>query len=169
MKFSAEIKIRGINPYIDVSPSQAQRLKLGWRKPMPVRAQIDGRPDPPRRICLMPRGDGGFYLYLHGTVREASGTRVGDRVQVRVAFDADYKGGPAHPMPGSFRKALSQNGAMKAAWEALSPSRKKEILRYFANLKSRDARERNIRRAIAALSGSPGRFMGRSWNERDTP
>jgi uncharacterized protein YdeI (YjbR/CyaY-like superfamily) len=54
---------------------------------------------------------------------------------------------------------------MKAAWNALSPSRKKEILRYFANLKSRDARERNIRRAVAVLSGSPERFMGRSWNE----
>jgi hypothetical protein len=165
MKFSAEIKIRGINPYIDVSRSRAQRLKAGWRKPMPVRVQINSQPEPPWRICMMPRGNGGFYLYLHGAVRTASGTRVGDRVQARVAFDTDYKGGPAHAMPGSFRSALSKSSAMKAAWNALSPSRKKEILRYFANLKSRDARERNIRRAVAVLSGSPERFMGRSWNE----
>jgi uncharacterized protein YdeI (YjbR/CyaY-like superfamily) len=49
-------------------------------------------------------------------------------------------------------------------WEALIPSRKKEILRYFAALKSAEARERNLARALQALSGQPVRFMARSWN-----
>ena len=46
---------------------------------------------------------------------------------------------------------------------ALIPSRKKEILRYFSWLKSPEARERNVARAIHVLSGKKGRFMARSW------
>jgi len=50
-------------------------------------------------------------------------------------------------------------------WEALIPSRKKEILRYFAPLKSPEARERNLERALYVLSGKKGRFMARAWNQ----
>jgi uncharacterized protein YdeI (YjbR/CyaY-like superfamily) len=48
-------------------------------------------------------------------------------------------------------------------WEALVPSRKKEVLRYFAALKSPEARARNLERALHVLSGRKGRFLGRSW------
>ena len=41
---------------------------------------------------------------------------------------------------------------------------KKEILRYFSQLKSKEARTRNLQRALQVLSGGDGRFMGRSWN-----
>jgi uncharacterized protein YdeI (YjbR/CyaY-like superfamily) len=50
-------------------------------------------------------------------------------------------------------------------WETLIPSRKKEILRYFARLKSPEARARNLERALHVLSGKRGRFMARAWNE----
>ena len=50
-------------------------------------------------------------------------------------------------------------------WEALIPSRRKEILRYFARLKSTEARERNLERALHVLSGRQGRFMARVWNQ----
>jgi hypothetical protein len=43
------------------------------------------------RINMMPVGDGRFYLYPHGDVRKASGTAVGDRVRVEIAFDASYR------------------------------------------------------------------------------
>lgn len=112
---------------------------------------------------MMPKGDGSFYLYLHGDVRRASQTKVGDRVAVELAFDAVYRGGPGQRMPEWFRKPLAANKKATAAWRQLSPSRKKEIVRYLARLKSPEARARNIRRALAALSGAPGRYMARSW------
>jgi uncharacterized protein YdeI (YjbR/CyaY-like superfamily) len=49
-------------------------------------------------------------------------------------------------------------------WEALIPNRKKEILRYFSWLKSREARERNLEKALHVLSGGKGRFMARAWD-----
>jgi len=82
---------------------------------------------------------------------------------VRLRFDQDYRGGPAHPMPSWFKVPLSNNQQAKAAWDTLPPSRKKEILRYFSWLKSDEARQRNVDRAITVLSGKPGRFMARDW------
>ena len=163
MEFRATIRVVGVNPYVLVSKRNAGRVKPGWRKPMPVVVRINGRPREGWRINMMPRGDGSFYLYLHGTVRNASGTKPGDRVSVRLVFDAAYRGGPAHPMPSWFRIPLSRNTKALSAWNALTPSRKKEVLRYFSALKSDEARSRNLSRALSALSGEPGRFMARSW------
>jgi len=58
---------------------------------------------------------------------------------------------------------ISKAPKAKQAWDALIPSRKKEILRYFSWLKSPEARARNVARALHVLSGKGGRFMGRSW------
>jgi hypothetical protein len=144
-------------------PEQATTFKAGWRKPLPVLVQINGKPAPPWRINLMPMGDGSFYLYLRGDVRKASGTKAGDEVTVDICFDSEYQNGPMHPMPEWFRTPLEKNPKAKEARDALTPSRKKEILRYFSWLESEEAKERNVGRALHVLSGHEGRFMGRSW------
>ncbi|MBL0939401.1 MAG: DUF1905 domain-containing protein [Gemmatimonadaceae bacterium] len=164
MKFTATIEINGINPYVWVSASRAQRIKASWKKPMPVLVQVNGKPDVPWRINMMPAGDGGFYLYLAGEVRKASTTQVGDRVEVSVTFDGEYKGGPQHEMPPELATRLDGNTAAQAQWNALSPSRQKEILRYLAGLKSDEARQRNIERVMQVLGGAKERFMARDWN-----
>jgi len=165
LKFRAVIQINNINPYVPVSAHRAAQIRKGWRKPLPVRVRVNGQPEKPWRINLMPAGDGSFYLYLHGDVRKASNTKVGDMVVVKLEFDEEYRGGPAHPMPSWFRGALERKRRAKKAWSELIPSRQKEILRYFSRLKSPEARERNLHRAISVLSGGKERFMGRSWNE----
>lgn len=113
---------------------------------------------------MMPVGNGAFYLYLHGDVRRASKARVGQRVAVEVAFDSTYRNGPMHRMPGWFRAPLALDRRATASWKQLTPSRKKEILRYLARLRSPEVRARNVSRALAALSGRPERYMGRSWS-----
>ncbi|MDB5051477.1 MAG: hypothetical protein JWO30_4548 [Fibrobacteres bacterium] len=157
------MKINDINPYIHVSAARAKALKPGWRKPLPVRVRINGEPRIPWRINMMPMGTGSFYLYLHAIVRKASGTKVGDRVEVEVAFDDTYMSGPMHPMPAWFRAGLEKSAIAKGNWEALPPSRKKEVLRYLARLKSEAARARNLEKALQVLSGGKARFMARAW------
>jgi hypothetical protein len=166
LRFRSAIEIDGINPYVLVNSKRAARIRKGWRKPLPVRVRVNGRPEKQARINLMPVGDGSFYLYLNGEIREASGTQVGDAVSVELEFDDEYRGGPAHPMPTWFSDALKRNRSARQGWRELIPSRQKEILRYFSWLKTAEARARNVQRAIRVLSGSKGRFMGRSWNER---
>jgi hypothetical protein len=163
--FSSVIKIRGVNPFISVSASRADTIKPGWRKPLPILLRVNGKPSKPWRVNLMPTGTGSFYLYLHGDIRKTSGATVGDRVRIEIEFDASYRNGPQHAMPGWFRHALAGNPLATKNWRALIASRKKEILRYFARLKSRDARARNLARALGVLSGESGRFMGRAWKD----
>jgi hypothetical protein len=165
LRFRSLIQLRGINPYIHVDAKIASRVKKGWRKPLPVLVRINGQPNKAWRINMMPAGDGSFYLYLQNTVRKASRTKVGDRVTVELSFDDAYRSGPEHPLPQWFHTALSRNLRAKKAWDALIPSRKKEILRYLAALKSPEAKVRNLKRAMEALSGSEARFMARSWTQ----
>jgi hypothetical protein len=165
MEFDGIIKIRSVNPYVLVSASRAKRIRPGWRRPLPVKLRINGGPADPWRVNLMPIGNGGFYLYLHGGVRKASGTGVGDRVHVSIEFDAAYRNGPQHPVPDWFRNGLEKEPRAIKNWSALPPSRKKELIRYFAGLKSESARARNLARALHVLSGRSGHFMGRDWTK----
>ena len=163
MEINSVIKIRGVNPYILVTSDQALRIKSDWKRPIPVAVQINGKPETPWRINMMPAGDGNFYLYLRGEVRKASGTKVGDQVIARIVFDHEYRNGPQHPMPKWLSASIEKDQTAKGNWERLSPARKKEVLRYFANLKSTDAKERNMKRVLEVLSGKKGRFLGRTW------
>lgn len=164
LSFSAIMRIVNGNPYVYVSATRAKAIRPNWRRPLPVLIRINGEPKQrPWRINMMPVGKGDFYLYLHGDVRKASQTKVGARVRVEIEFDSAYRNGPMHPMPAWFRIPLSRDAKAKEAWDALIPSRKKEILRYFSWLKSTEARARNVARALHVLSGKKGRWMARSW------
>ncbi len=165
LRFSAVIKIIGVNPYVTVSAKRTVALRPNWRKPMPVLVRVNGKPKDAWRINLMPKGDGSFYLYLHGHVRTASGTKVGDRVTVELTFDEEYRNGPQHPLPLLFETSLAKNARARKTWNALSPSRQKEVLRYFAGLKSAEALERNVTRMVTILSGTDDHFVGRDWKD----
>ncbi|HSW80563.1 MAG TPA: YdeI/OmpD-associated family protein [Candidatus Saccharimonadales bacterium] len=163
LTFQAKMQIRGINPYVLVTKSFAKKLKAGWRKPMPVLVNVNGKPDEPWHINMMPVGNGDFYLYLHGDVRKVSDTKVGDEVTIELEFNDNYKNGPQHEMPSKLVLALKKNPIAQANWDALPPSRQKEILRYLANLKSTEAVNRNIDKVTYALSAESDHFMGRDW------
>jgi hypothetical protein len=167
-RFQTVIQIRGINPFVAVSAARAGTIKPGRRKPLPVLMRINGKPAEACRTNRMPAGDGSFFLYLNGTVRSAAGVVVGDPVRIEIAFDVDYGNGPQHAIPEWFRKALHENPQAEKNWELLIPSRKKEVLRYFAALKSDEARERNLARAVDALSGArAGLWRGRGRKVRN--
>jgi hypothetical protein len=159
LHFRSRIHIQGIKPYVLIAPRQALRLRRQGRGPIPVRVQLNGKLQIRWRINLMPPGDGSFTC----TRRKRSVSRptltVCDLVQVRVELDREYKGGPMHPMPRWFSLRSGANSRTSATWRRLSPSRQKEILRYFAGLKSAAARARNADRALEVLAGRRARFM----------
>jgi len=170
VRIQSQIEIDVINPFIPVSAKQASRLKLNWRRPMPVIFWVDGKkPYSLWRVNLMPIGDGTFRLYLNGRFRKASNVDLSDSLAINLRFDDEYRNGPLHPMPFWFRGELNRNLLARQGWDHLSPSRQKEILRYFAGLQSTEAKERNLQRALHVLSGGQGRFMARFWNEKMIP
>ena len=154
VRFTARMEIRGINPFVLVSAARAKRIKAGWRKPLPVLVRVNGEPAAkPWRINMMPVGNGDFYLYLAGVVRSASRAKVGDTVRVDVEFDGAYRGGPLTPMPRALKAALAGDAAAQRAWDALTPSRKKEAIRYLVALKSPETLNRNVAKFVAQLGG----------------
>ena len=158
----ARIELTGVNPYVRISADQAELLATGWRRPLPVVLRINGAPRL-WRTNAMPVGEGAFFLYLHGEMRTASQTGVGDLVTLEISFDDAYVNGPQHPVPVWFQAALDGDSAARANWEQLPPSRQKELLRYFDRLKSSEAIERNLTAAMHVLAGNTGHYMGRDW------
>jgi hypothetical protein len=159
----AHIELVGVNPYVRIAADQAERLKPGWRRPMPVVVRINRAPDTLWRTNMMPVGEGAFNLYLHGEMRKASQTSVGDRIELELRFDEAYVNGPQHLIPDWFQAALDLDSAAHANWKRLPPSRQKELLRYFDRLKSAEAIDRNLAGAMHVLRGNPGHYMGRDW------
>jgi Domain of unknown function (DUF1905)/Bacteriocin-protection, YdeI or OmpD-Associated len=163
LEFSARVLLVGVNPYVEVSAERAAALRPGWRRPLPVVVRLNGGPERAWTTNLMPVGEGQYVLYLHGAMRKAANVGVGDVVAIHLSVDHDYRNGPRDEMPEWFRAALDRDSRASINWTRLTPSRQKEVLRYFAALKTADARERNLRRAMIVLAGSSGRFLGRDW------
>ena len=77
-----------------------------------------------------------------------AGVGVGDSVRVTLKLDIASR---ELLMPDVLHEAMSSNEETKAAWEALAPSRRREILSYLNFLKTPAALERNVQKLIANL------------------
>jgi hypothetical protein len=166
VRFRARVELRGVNPYVRVSKDLAHHIHEDWRRPMPLRVRINREPRIPWKLIMVPVGDGSFFLYLNGVVREASGTAVGDLLEIEAEFNVEYRGGPAHPMPPELVQGFHRSERARDGWESLPPSRQKEILRYLAGIKSLEVRRRNVEKTLHVLAGGNLRFLGREWNPR---
>ena len=157
MRFSATLEIIGVNPFVFVPPeilAEIFRQAKKERGAIPVRGQVNSVS---YRQTLV-RYQGHWRLYINTSMLKHSPKRIGERIDVVIEHDPEER---TVVFPDAFRFALAQNDAARATFEQLSPSRQREILRYLANLKSPEALERNVRRAIGFLLGNE-RFGGRS-------
>lgn len=155
-KFKAKIEIIGINPYVLLPEKVLKAIfkQAGKDKgKIPVKIKIDGH----EFIQTLIKYSGHWRLYLNTPMRKAAGKDVGHVAKFEITYDPVERIIAMHP---SFQKALEKNVQAKKTFDNLSPSRQKEITRYIAHLKSEEAVERNIARAINFLSGKQ-RFVGR--------
>lgn len=174
--FTAEVKIAGINPYVDVPEDVVNAL--GGEKKLAVLVKLHGMDpisnkdiaaskrkklerDAPRlraigrldaegwfRSTLVPLRSHPTRLYLDSWMRETANVAVGDRVRVTLKPDEASR---ELPVPAALQEGLHSNAQAKAAWEALTPSRQREILTYLNFLKTPAALERNVQEVIASL------------------
>ena len=158
--FNARIYIIGVNPYVVLPAAVLKAIfkQAGKEKgSIPVRGTLDGHP----YIQTLVRYSGKWRLYLNTPMRKKANKDVGDTIAVTIEFDPVER---TTPIPPDFTKALSENPKAKKVFEQLSASRQKEIIRYIANLKSTEAKTKNIARAIRFLQGDD-RFVGRDKPE----
>ena len=154
--FSVKIYIIGINPYVLLPPPVLKYIfqKAGKDKgAIPIKLKIGEE----NFIQNLVKYSGKWRLYLNGPMRKAAGKDVGDIIDVQIDFDAKPRTTPIHP---KLKTALRENKQAKAAFDKLSPSRQKEILRYINFLKSEESVDNNIQRAITHLTSNKP-FVGR--------
>lgn len=154
--FEAELEIIGINPFVSVPGPVLEAIfaAAGRRAgPIAICGEINGAAYQQSLV----RYRGAWRLYVNTSMLRDSPRRVGERVRLTVAHDPIGRAAPASP---ELDQALAETPAAKAVFDALPPSRRLEIVRYIAMLKTPASTRRNVARAIAFLTGE-GRFVGR--------
>jgi Bacteriocin-protection, YdeI or OmpD-Associated/Domain of unknown function (DUF1905) len=155
-EFKANINIIGINPFVLVPHKILKEIftQAGRDKgPIPIKGNINGNE---YRQTLV-RYNNEWRLYINTAMLKNSPKRIGELVEITVSFDTDSR---EIEMPVEFAKALKGNKEAHLVFEQLTASRKKEIVRYLANLKTKEKLEMNIIKAISFLTGKE-KFAGR--------
>lgn len=155
-KFKTEIYIIGINPFVFVPDKILNDIfkQAGTDKgPIPVRGAVN---DTGFQQTLV-KYQGNWRLYINTTMLKNSPRRIGETVEITIEHDPTDRSIEPHP---KLAKALAQNTKAKAAFDSLSPSGQKEIVRYISRLKTEPSIDKNVQKAIAFLLGK-GRSVGR--------
>lgn len=137
----------GINPVVDPPDDvlraifeQADRSK----GPIPVRGLINGA----EFIQTLVKYSGKWRLYINGEMLKASGLKVGDTANIDIEYDSRPR---TQPVPKEMQRALAASKRAKATFDALTPYRKAEILRYLGSLKTKESITRNVDKLIRRL------------------
>lgn len=171
--FTADVKLDGINPYVEVPPEVV--AAVGGDRAAAVLVELrpadtesadagdtvardagrlraigrlssDGR----FRTSLVPRRSAPTRLYLDRWMRDSAGVDVGDPVEIVLALDGDP---PVLTVPDVLVAALARDPSARAGWNQLPDSRRREILRYLNFLRALAARERVVRKTLDRLAG----------------
>lgn len=130
-----------MNVALDV-PAQVSDA-FGVRGPVPVVGTADGAE---LSATLVPVGGGRHRLFLNSAVRSAIGKGAGDSVEIQIRLDRRDR---APEIPPELQEALAEEGAT-AAWEAIAPSRRKELLVWLADAKRDQTRVARVSRIVQA-------------------
>ncbi|MCG6153652.1 YdeI/OmpD-associated family protein [Leptospira bandrabouensis] len=156
LKFSAKIKIIGINPFVflpkNILESLMNQAKTDKGK-IRVTLKIDGF----EFTQTLVKYSGDWRLYLNTPMRKKAKKEVGDRANFEIKFNPNQK---VHPISVELKEALEKNMKAKEKFYKLSPSLQNELMRYIAGLKSEKSKKENVTRAIQYLLGN-GKFLGR--------
>lgn len=118
---------------------------LGGRARIPVAGTINGVPF---RGSTMPMGDGRHCVGFRKDTRAlAGGVENGDAVTIEIARDDAPR---TVDVPGDLAAALDADPAVRAAFDAMSYTHRKEWVVAVTDAKRPETRERRIAQAVAA-------------------
>lgn len=121
--------------------------KLGGGKRPAVYVTINGKT---YRSSIAVMG-GKYMIGVSAENRALTGVQGGDKVTVELSLDTAPR---EVILPKEFEAALKNNAAAKTAYEALSYSKKQAHVLPIQNAKTNETRQRNIDKAIAALTAT---------------
>ncbi len=124
------------------------------------RLRIDGElNEQPIAGAFMPTGDGRYYLILSSKFLKQAGARVGEVVEVRFRIDEQDR----VDVPAELERALARDNACRAAWDALTPGRRRGITHYVRTAKTAPTLNKRIVEALEVIAEFNGDF--RKWQQ----
>ena len=157
LTFSAEIEIIGINPFVFLPDDILTAIfeQAGRNKgAVPVKGVICGKPY--QQTLVKYRNF--WRLYINTSMLKCSPNRIGETIEISIGFDSSDRTIAPHP---KLLEALNKYPEAKAVFDRISPSLRKEIVRYISLLKTEESVDRNVVKAVDFLLGK-GRFVGRN-------
>ena len=143
--FTAVIYKVGINPCVDV-PEKITRNLHPTKGYIPIKGKINQHLFKQTLVAVK---NGPFRLYVNGPMMKGAVVKVGDTAKFTIEQDESL---PAKSVSmNSKLKERLEETKLNAAYNALIPSRQKEINKYLNHLKTDDALERNIEKVILNL------------------
>ncbi len=155
LKFSAKIELIGINPFVHLPENillkifeQAGKTKGHIR----IKGTINSLP----YAQTLVKYSSDWRLYINTTMLKNSPKRIGEQIEITIAFDPEKREIAPHP---KLVEALKKNEDARLVFENLRPSLQFEIIRYISALKTEESVDRNVMRTVDFLCGK-GRFIG---------
>jgi hypothetical protein len=146
-QFTAVIFKVGVNPCVDV-PLKVSRAfnKRGF---IPIKGKLNGKS---LIANLVPIGNNRHRLFINGDMRNRAKVDVKDRIELILEIDIRPR---IEPTPKGLSLVLRRNNTAMSNWKMLTPSRRKEILRYLNFAKRSETLQRNINKVVDLLTKKP--------------
>jgi hypothetical protein len=146
--FTACIYKDGINAVIDV-PARVTDGMVKVKGYIRAKGTINGTAFAKN---LVPVRNAPYRLHVDMVMLKAAQVVMGDTAKFIVEQDTTPEHKLMPPVPKPLLEALRKN-ELEKTFRALSPSRRKEILRYLNFLKSKETLNKHIARLVAMLKG----------------
>jgi len=107
------------------------------------------------RATLEPDGQGGHWLKVDRSMREAAGAEARDVVTLEIAPVAEE---PEPKVPADLRKALAAGlPRAREVWSDITPSARRDWIHWIVSAKQAETRARRIRNACSMLAAGKRR------------
>jgi hypothetical protein len=130
--------------YIEITNSQAQRLKADCKVSFRVKGQLDDYKI--EKTALLPMGDGSFILPINATIRKATQKQAGDKLA--VILDADER---AVTISADFMKCLKDDSRALEFFKSLPKGHQNYFSKWIDSAKTLPTKARRITMAVIAL------------------
>nr|WP_315034299.1 YdeI/OmpD-associated family protein [uncultured Chryseobacterium sp.] len=147
--FTAILDIIGINPFVFIPEEILEEIfeESGRNKsPIPVQGTVNGKEFQQNLMKYL----GEWRLYINTVMLKDSPKRIGETIEVVIQYDRSNRSISIHPQ---LEEAIRNSSIATTNFEKLTPSRKKELIRYIHNLKTEASVQRNIEKIIRHLHG----------------
>lgn len=123
---------------------------FGTRARVAVKGAINGFPF---RSSIFPMGDGKFYMVVNREMREGAKVKAGQTVEFVMEKDDEPR---AIATPPDLLKALNARRSVKAIWDRMSYTHRKERIRAIEEAKKPATRARRIAKAVEMIAAMGG-------------